>query len=152
MRVRAVLAGVCLLLLPTAISHVSAAGSDLRAVDAMAARNTALVRALLDEGVDVNSARGDGATALHWAAHWDDADAAELLLGAGANVNAADDHGVTPLARACENASAAMVDLLLGAGANPNAAQVNGLTPLMTAARTGNIDTSCGPSCRAAPP
>ena len=117
-----------------------AAGSDLRAVDAMAARNTALVRALLDEGIDVNSARGDGATALHWAAHWDDADATELLLRAGANVNAADDHGVTPLARACENASAAMVDLLLAAGANPNAAQVNGLTPLMTAARTGNVD------------
>ena len=140
MRAKAILASVFLLLLPTAISHAAAAGADLRAVDAMAARNAALVRALLDEGVDVNSARGDGATALHWAAHWDDADAAELLLGAGANVNAADDHGVTPLARACENASAAMVDLLLGAGANPNAAQVNGLTPLMTAARTGNID------------
>ena len=54
--------------------------------------------------------RADGATALLWAAHWDNREIVELLLRAGADVNAADDHGVTPLARACENASAAVVD------------------------------------------
>ena len=140
MRVKAIFASVCLLLFLAAGSRVASVGPDLRLVDAMVARNAVLARALLDEGIDVNSARGDGATALHWAAHWDDVEAAGLLLRAGANVNAADDHGVTPLARACENASLSMVDLLLGAGANPNAAQVNGLAPLMTAARTGNID------------
>ena len=134
------LAGWCLLLVLVAAASVTAAEPDLRLVDAMAERNSALVRTLLDEGVDVNSARADGATALLWAAHWDDLDAAERLLRAGAGVNAADDHGVTPLARACENAGTEMVRLLLGADADPNAAQVNGLTPLMTAARTGSAD------------
>ena len=134
------LASLCLLLVPVTVSGATAASPDLRLVDAMAEQNTTLVRALLNEGIDVNTARADGATALLWAAHWDDGEAAELLVRAGANVNAADDHGVTPLARACENASASMVNRLLEAGANPNAAQANGLTPLMTAARTGNLD------------
>ena len=134
------LASLGLLLVLTVVGQMTAAGPDLRLVDAMAERNTALVRTLLGEGVDVNSARADGATALLWAAHWNDVDLAEQLLGAGARVNAADDHGVTPLARACENASEEMVGRLLEADADPNAAQINGLTPLMTAARTGNAE------------
>lgn len=129
-----------LLLVLAVVGQMTAAGPDVRLVDAMAERNAVLVHTLLGEGVDVNSARADGATALLWAAHWNDIDTAEQLLGAGARVNAADDHGVTPLARACENASEEMVGTLLEAGADPNAAQVNGLTPLMTAARTGNVD------------
>ena len=135
------LASLCLVLLAAAAGSAAAAGPDLRLVEAMAERDTARLRGLLaDEELDVNAARADGATALLWAAHWDDGEAVELLLGAGADVNAADDHGVTPLARACENASVSMVERLLAAGANPNAAQANGLTPLMTAARTGNLD------------
>ena len=131
-----------LLILPAALTVgvAATASADLRLVNAAAARDTGLVRALLDEGVDVNAARADGATALLWLAHWDDAEAVELLLRAGAHVNAADDHGMTPLARACENASAAVVERLLDAGADPNAQQTNGLTPLMTAARTGSLD------------
>jgi ankyrin repeat protein len=111
---------------------------DSRLVDAAAAQDAAVVRELLAKGVDPNSTRADGATALLFAVHWNDLAAADLLLKAGANVNAADDHGVTPLANACENASPAMVDRLLAAKANPNLAQRNGLTPLMIGARTGN--------------
>src|SRR3989442_10095618 len=129
-----------LILLPLTVGLAAAAAPDIRLVDAFAERNTPLARTLLKEGVDVNIARADGATALLWAAHWDDREAVELLLRAGASVNAADDHGVTPLARACENASESTVTRLLEAGANPNAAQTNGLTPLMTAARTGNLN------------
>jgi ankyrin repeat protein len=116
-----------------------AAGADQRLVTAAAEQDRAAVRALLKERVDVNVARADGATALLFAAHWNDLDTVDLLLRAGANVNAADDHGVTPLARACENSSVAMVERLLNAGADPNAAQTSGLTPLMTAAMTGNV-------------
>ena len=144
------LGSLCLLLLLLTVSIATAASRDLRLVDAMAERNTALVHVLLDEGVDVNTARADGATTLLWATHWDDGEATVLLLRAGANVNAADDHGVTPLARACENASASMVNRLLEAGADPNAAQTNGLTPLMTAARTGNPDVVKGLLARGA--
>ena len=50
----------------------AAAPPDLRLVDAMADRDAARVRALLDEGLDPDTARADGATALLWAAHWDD--------------------------------------------------------------------------------
>jgi ankyrin repeat protein len=129
----------CLVWLVSAGMPAMAAAPDLRLVAAAASQDTAAVRALLKEHVDVNVARADGATALMWAAHWDDRETAELLLKAGANVSAADDHGVTPLAQACENASAAMVELLLAKGANPNATEMSGLTPLMIAARTGSV-------------
>jgi ankyrin repeat protein len=117
---------------------VLAAEPDVRIVQAAADKDREAVRALLAKKADVNGARADGATALLWAAHWDDLEMADLLLRAGAKVNAADDYGVTALARASENASETMVARLLGAGADPNAAQKSGLTPLMIAARTGN--------------
>ena len=82
----------------------------------------------------------DGATALHWAAHWNDLQIATLLIRAGADVNATDDHGVTPLSLACLNANAAMVDGLLKAGARADSALASGETALMTAARTGQMD------------
>jgi ankyrin repeat protein len=111
----------------------------MRLVAAASEHDSRAARALIDEGVDVNTRRADGATALLWAAHWDDLDTVDLLLRAGADVNAADDHGVTPLERAAENTSTAMVEKLLAAGGNANAARTSGLTPLMTAARTGNV-------------
>ena len=131
--------GLWVLVMLSAAGLASAASPDLRLVSAVAAQDAQAVRALLDEGIDVNASRADGATALLWAAHWDDFDTADRLLRAGAHVNAADDHGVTPLARACENGSVAMVATLLAAHADANAAQASGLTPLMTAARTGTV-------------
>ena len=119
-------------------SAVAAAPPDRRVVEAAKARDLVTIRSLIAARADVTVPQGDGATALHWAAHWDDAAIAEVLVGAGAQVNAADDHGVTPLALACLNGSAAMVERLLQAGANPNAASVVGETPLMIAAHTGN--------------
>ena len=98
------------------------------------------MRALIAAGGDVNVAQGDGATALHWAAHWDDVELAGLLLRAGARINAANDFGVTPLLLASANGRPAMIALLLEAGADPNLAAANGEAPLMAAARTGNID------------
>ncbi len=117
-----------------------AATRDLRLVDAAENRETREVRALLAEGVDVNTPQADGATALHWAAHWDDGNTADLLIHARADVNSTNDHGVTPLSLACLNGSAVMAERLLIAGADPNAARATGETPLMTAAHTGNVD------------
>jgi len=125
--------------LVAAAGLATATGQDLRLVRAIAEQDGQAVRALLAEGVDVSTPRADGATALLWAAHWDDLDTVDLLLRAGADVQAADDHGVTPLARAAENASTVMVEKLLAAGASANAVQTSGLTLLMTAARTGNV-------------
>ena len=133
------LVGVWISPLVLVASLAVAAGPDLRLVNAAAERDEDAVRALLAEGVDVNTARPDGVTALLWAAHWDDLALTDLLVRAGANVTAADDHGVTPLERAAENASLAMVEKLLVAGADPAVRQRSGLTPLMTAARTGEV-------------
>ncbi len=129
---------VCLISLGVAAGAAPAAGQDLRLVDAVAAQDADAVEVLLAGRTDVNARRPDGATALLWAAHWDDLALAARLLEAAADPNSADDHGVTPLERAAENASLAMVELLLDGGAGAAVTRTSGLTPLMTAARTGN--------------
>jgi ankyrin repeat protein len=116
------------------------ATADVRLVEAAKNRDVAAVRALLNQGVDVNSRYPDGATPLHWAAHWGDLETADLLILSGADVNATDDLGVTPLALACQVGDPAMVQKLLTAGANPTVALRAGETPLMLAARSGNLD------------
>jgi ankyrin repeat protein len=111
---------------------------DLRLVEAAAKPDKNAVRSLLREGLAVNASQPDGATALHWAAHWDDLETADLLLRARANVNAKNDYGATPLWLACTNGNAAMVERLLAAGANPNITTPSGETALMRCARTGS--------------
>ena len=121
-----------------AAPSVAAGAPDVRLVEAAAKADVAAVRALIQQGMDVNAPYGDGATALHWAAHWDNQEMANLLIRAGAAVNAANDLGVTPLWLAGQNGSAAMAERLLTAGANPNIALSSGETPLMAAARSGH--------------
>src|ERR1700741_359299 len=82
------------------VTNLAAVG-DLRLIEAVKSRNTAEIQRLLKQGIDVNATYGDGSTALHWAAYWDDDATAERLLRAGAKVDAADDHGVTALWLAC---------------------------------------------------
>ena len=50
-------------------SGVGAAAQDRRLADAAKRHETATVRALLAEGVDVNATEADGTSPLHWAAH-----------------------------------------------------------------------------------
>lgn len=117
-----------------------AAAPDTRVVEAARQRDSRTVAALLKAKVDPNVPQPDGATALHWAAHWDDLPLAKALIAAGARVNATNDYGAMPLNLAATNGSAAMVETLLSAGANMNAALPTGETVLMTAARTGRLD------------
>jgi ankyrin repeat protein len=118
----------------------ASAADNARVAEAMKARDREAVRRLIAQHADVNAPLADGATALHWAAEWEEHETAALLIRAGANVNAADDYGVTPLILAAQNGSAPLVDALLTAGANPNLALPTGETPLMTAARAGKQD------------
>ena len=118
----------------------SAQAGPSRVADAVKRQDPVAVRALLDEGADVNTPQGDGATALHWAAYWDELTTARLLIAAGATVDTTNALGVTPLWLACNNGSAAMVETLVDAGADANAVLPSGETPLMTASRTGNAD------------
>ncbi|MDA1094435.1 MAG: ankyrin repeat domain-containing protein [Acidobacteria bacterium] len=121
-------------------TSVLATAGDHPLADAVERREGSAVLALLAESVDVNAAQPDGATALHWAAHWNDLETAGRLIAAGADVNAANELGATPLSLASLNASAEMGRALLRAGADANAAMPSGETVLMRAARTGNPD------------
>jgi ankyrin repeat protein len=116
-----------------------AAGRDMRLIDAVKNQDRSAVLTLLKEHVDVNAAWGDGSTALHWAAHWDDVETAGLLMAAGAHVNAGTDLGISPLWAACEIGSARMVEKLLAAGADTNATASTGVTTLMMCSKTGSV-------------
>lgn len=109
-------------------------------VDAVRQGDAAAVRALLQSGTNVNQPEGDGATALHWAAHDDKTDLARLLLDAGASAQAVNDLGVTALHLAAANGNSVMMRLLLDRRADANAAAESGVTPLMEAARSGSVD------------
>jgi len=113
--------------------------SDLRLLEAVRSQNKHDVIALLNEHVAVNASLGDGSTALHWAAYWDDLTTADALIRAGANVNAHTDNGVSPLWVSCDGGSAEMVEKLLAAGADANVKTSYGVSALMMCARTGNI-------------
>lgn len=122
-----------------ALSGMAQAARDARVANLAERRETKRLQTLIAQGADVNGRQGDGATALHWAAHWDDVDMVEHLLRAGARADVANDLGVTPLMLAVENGNAALVGRLLQAGASANAHLESGETVLMTAARTGDV-------------
>ncbi len=134
MQIRTV-AAISLVVLATAA--LSGAAGDLRLIKAVRNKDAAAVRTLIKQRVDVNAPQGDGATALHWAAHLNDLTIADLLLRAGARASVANENGFSPLHLACINRSAPMVERLLAAGADANAASLNGETVLMTCARAG---------------
>src|SRR5690606_16097926 len=65
--------------------------------DAAMQRENAQVQQLLQDGLDVNGAQADGATALHWAAYHGDVELARQLLEAGADPSRANRNGSTPM-------------------------------------------------------
>ena len=93
------------LLLPVAV--FAASSSDARLAEAVKDKDQQAVHSLLKQHIDVNARLDYGATALAWAAHWDDVQTADLLIHAGANVNLADELGATPLSLACSNGNPA---------------------------------------------
>src|SRR5262245_35533379 len=88
------------------------AADDLRLVHAAKSRNRAAVEMLLHEGVGVNAALPDGATALHWLVHWNDVPLVSRLLQAGADITAANSNGVTAIEIASINGDAAILAAL----------------------------------------
>ncbi|MEK6324932.1 MAG: ankyrin repeat domain-containing protein [Acidobacteriota bacterium] len=80
--------------------------------------DAAVVKALLDKGVDVNAKTRYGATALSYACDKGHLEVAKLLIERGADVNAKDTfYGEAPLGWALSKGHAAIVKLLLDKGA-----------------------------------
>ena len=128
-----------LLLADTTVQGVK----DLRVANAASQGDRDAVAALIKQKVDVNTAQGDGMTALHWATFKDDLVLAKMLLAAGANVKVTTRNGaITPLNMAAKNGNAAMVSALLKAGASATEITAEGMTPLMAAALSGSVDTT----------
>ena len=109
------------------------AGTDL--IDAVRSGDAEAVRALIDNGADVNASQGDGFTALHWVATTGVGPIAQMLLTAGARVDLATRNGAyTPLHVASRSGHHAVIEMLLRAGADPNRRTANGSTALHLAA------------------
>ena len=109
--------------------------------DAAMGGDVVTLRALLEQGSDVNARFGDGMTGLHWAARKGDAAIAEVLIGAGAELEATTRIGAhTPLHVASAAGRASVVKGLLLAGANANAITTTGASPLHFAAASGNAE------------
>lgn len=111
--------------------------------DAVMRGDTARVRALLKQGVDVNAAMPDGMAPLHWAAQRGDLASAQVLVYAGARVDAVTRNGnYTPLHLAAREGRSAIVKLLLANGADPKVVtSTGGASALHFAAGNGDAES-----------
>lgn len=122
--------------LPPAAAHTPAVAEAAEKGD------IAAVKKLISQGADVNTAEGDGMTALHWAAEHGDAALTDALLAAHANVKATTRiNAYTPLHIAAKTGNPDVVAALIKAGADVKAFTTTGATALHFAAQAGNPET-----------
>src|SRR5204862_559189 len=88
---------VCIALDPALGARGPQAQPRETAADAAERRDLEALRTVLKQGANPNTPQADGATALHWAVHWDDPQAVEVLVRAGAKPDVINDLGVFPL-------------------------------------------------------
>ena len=132
--------GVLLTLLAAAAGPAAAA-VDAPLADAVMRQDHEAVRSLLAADADVDAPRGDGMTALHWAAQHGDAATARRLLGAGADPEAVTRLGRhTPLHVASRAGHAPVIAALLDHRADADALTSAGAAPLHFAAQSGSAD------------
>jgi uncharacterized protein len=122
-------------------SALGAASPDSPVADAAMRGELEAMRLLIAQKSDVNVARPDGMTALHWAARRGDVAMVQALIQAGAHVEAPTRIGAyTPLHVAARGGHAAVVRALLGAAAHARATTTSQATPLHLAAGSGSAD------------
>ena len=105
-------------------------------VEAARQGDAATLERLVEEGADVNAVRGDGMTALHFAAEQGNVEGVGILLQAGARVEMGTRIGdYRPLHLASRGGHVAVARSLVEAGADVRASTTNsGTTPLHLAA------------------
>ncbi|KAL0631124.1 Ankyrin repeat and EF-hand [Maublancomyces gigas] len=104
-------------------------------------RNSPLVIALLDRGVELTTKDEAGDTALHIAAGFaDNVEVVTRLLKAGADINAVGNRGATPLHSAVHTADVAMVQLLVYWNADIALTDDEQMSALDRAVKTRKLD------------
>lgn len=98
------------------------------------------LKALIEQGVDLNAKDSYGWTALVYATIRGDLYAVKALLDNGADANVKSDSGHTALHSAAQYGHLSIVKELIEKGADLNQSDDNGMTPLMQAASSGNSD------------
>ena len=99
----------------------------------------AVVRLLLQHGVDANLTNVDGQTPLAYAIQGGHIDVVQLLLDHGAKFNEQDDFGRTDLYLAIEEGRVEILRLLLQYGAAVHIQDSDGWTPLACASAYGHV-------------
>ena len=84
----AFIASVTMLTVEIAQTRSALPVEDTVVVTAAERQDWATVQSLIQEGADLNANQPDGATALHWAVHWNDLETVAALIEAGAEVDA----------------------------------------------------------------
>lgn len=123
--------------------HMSRSGEILAL--ATKANLVAIVRLLVEGGVDLNYQDDQGETALHLAARSGHIECAKALLGGSetqkANVDLAENiFGWTPLFVACAEGHLSIVEVLVDAGADTKRADTSGWTAQEHAALRGHVN------------
>ncbi len=116
--------------------------ADSLVADAAMVEDIERMTQLLQQGEDVNTAQGDGMTAIHWAAENGNGAIADMVIAAGANLDAITRMGgYSALHLASSNGAAEVVIALLAAGSDVMAETTTGaVTPLHFAAASGDAD------------
>lgn len=94
------------------LTTTAMAAGDTSLSDAVKAGDIAGVRALLDQGADVNAKNEYSDTPLRIVAFYGWKEVAELLIDEGADVDAKDNNGETPLSIAARAGRKKVVELL----------------------------------------
>ena len=102
--------------------------------------NVAVLRILLEHGVDPDIQDKGKFTALQWATQQGKVECIKVLLEYGANINTRSSKKITPLISAAISGVLESAILLVEAGADINAASKDGYTALIYAAYYGHAD------------
>lgn len=104
------------------------------------AHRPALLKKLLDAGLDPDTVSSSGKSAIRLAVESGDANSARALISAGASAMDPDTQGSTSLHLASAEGMLGMIKLLIDAGANSDQQDRAGQTPLMLAVINGQSE------------
>lgn len=115
-----------------------AADLDKGFAKAVAAGDLAMIRTLLDQGIDINAKNKEGETALMLACLEGRTEVARLFIEKGADLHAKDSVGATALLYAAVGGSLDTMKLLIDKGASIDARTDGGETALSISEMNGN--------------